>query len=178
MLKASQNINNLLPVIAVLFLIVSLSACQTTLPVFEENQESSSSVTEDRDCTEKKKTSRNVQYDYLVYANKMIDSMVKNRNVQAKLKQQRMKIYLQPVVNNTSDNIDISAINYAIKNRVIRSGQFILADSPDTAQYRISGKINSINTVNDCDSGQRKFSLSLTGTKQAAILWSEYKNLK
>ncbi len=174
MLKTSQKINYLLLLITVSL----LSACQTTLPIFEQEQQQSKSVIEDSGCNKQKNNARNVQYDYLVYANKMIDSMVKNHNVQTKLKQQRMTIYLQPVVNNTSDNIDISAINYAIKNRVIRSGQFILADRPDAAQYRISGTINAINTLSECDSGQRKFSLRLTDIKQPAILWSEYKNLK
>ena len=172
MFKMLKKTGSYLLLLAVLLI---LSACQTTLPVFEQSSEMD---TQDSVCPDIQKIVKNVQYDYLVYANKMIDSMTRNRNVQERLKQKRLKIYLQPVVNKTTDNIDISAINYAIKNRVIRSGQFIITDNRASADYQLGGTITVNTNVGNCDTGLRKFSLSLTGITQSTILWSEYKNMK
>lgn len=172
MFKKSKIKGSYLLLLAILFI---LSACQTTLPVFEQTAETD---TKNSVCEDRQKTVNNTQYDYLVYANKMIDSMTKNRNVQEQLKRQRLKIYQQPVVNKTTDNIDISAINYAIKNRVIRSGQFIITNNRNNADYQLGGTITVNTNSANCDTGQRKFSLSLTGISKSVILWSEYKTLK
>ena len=59
MLKISQKINYLL----ILITVSLLSACQTTLPVFEQDQLPSKSVIEDSGCNEQKNNARNVQYD-------------------------------------------------------------------------------------------------------------------
>ncbi len=174
--RYNNKCNTIKYVLSVL-LVVFLSACQTPLPVFEQTEQPAAAAEQNTECLSQQQATNNIQYDYLLYANKMVDSMVKSHNVQEKLKQNRLKVYLQSIVNNTADNIDVSAIDYAIKNRVIRSGKFIPSDTKDNADYLISGSINKIDGANNCDTGQRMFNLSLTGIKQAIVLWSEYKNL-
>ncbi len=155
------------------FVLLILTACQTTLPVFEESNGRST------DCNEIQQTVTQSRIDYLLYANKMVDSMVNNSNVKSVLKKHRIKIYLQAIENKTTDKIDIMAINKAVKNRILRSGQFIVMPDQQNANYRLVGAIYPLqHSVDDCDNGNRKFSMSLTGYQQSVILWSEYKTFK
>ncbi len=155
------------------FVLLTLTACQTTLPVFEE---SNGQIT---DCSEIQQTITQGPVDYLFYANKMVDSMVNNSNVKSILKNHRIKIYLQTIENKSVDNIDIIAINKAVKNRILRSGQFIVMPDQQNADYRLAGSIYPLqHSADKCDNGNRKFTMSLTSRQQSSILWSEYKTFK
>ena len=148
-----------------------LSACQTHLPM----------ISESISCDENLESIASADIDYLLYANKMVDSLIRNKNVQKETAVSRMELYLYPVTNNSNKTIDMASINRAIKNRLLRSSKFVLLNDakpvPDeSAEFQLSGSFEEIEQQsNNCSGMYNQFSLKLMNTRTNTILWSEKK---
>lgn len=149
-------------------IILSLNGCQTHLPV----------VTESISCDENVERIKLHDTDYLLYANTMIDSLAQDEKVQEKTENSRMQLYLDAVVNKTNEIIKMTSINAAIKNRIIRSGQFILVNQEDSARYHLSGLIENVQDTRNCSVEYQQFSLKLMDMRSNSIIWSEEKRIK
>jgi len=140
-----------------------LSACQTNFPV----------ATEQQLCNDTVEAIELTDIDYLLFANRMIDSMIHHKNIQQEIIGNRMTLSILPVENNTSEAINMIAINKAIKNRVLRSGQFIINESA-SGPFQLSGTFaNKQRSSSACAETYTQFSLQLMNTQNKRILWSE-----
>lgn len=151
-----------------------LNACQTHLPIVSDVQMTDS---------EKVACQQNIEHleladiDYLLYANKMIDSMIKSKGVQTKTENSRMRLSFSPVAH-SDDAMDMTFLNTSIKNRVIRSGLFILVDDMKTGDFHLSGAFKEIDQSDSCNKKFQKFeefSLRLKDNRTDKILWSDKK---
>ena len=144
-------------------LLLLLSACETHFPVLMENQS----------CKEAIETVELTDIDYLLFANKMIDSMIQDKNIQRETANNRMKLSLLPIKNNTNETIEMSVINLAIKNRLVRSGQFIINESA-SEPLQLSGAFEKVEqSPSTCAQKYTRFALQLKNTRSNRILWSE-----
>lgn len=149
-----------------IFILLFINACQTHLSVIDEN----------RDCGSEIENIELTDIDYLLYANKMVDSMIQNRRIQELLSAKRMNLMLLPVSNNTSEAIELLPINTAIYNRLLRSGHFIFHQTLESSQYQLTGEFNEIKKDTDsCDKAYKRFSMQLKSLPDAQVLWSEEK---
>lgn len=146
-----------------------LSACQTYFPVAEEISEKKPS------CGDGVESIELTDIDYLLFANKMIDSMIQAKNIQQQTARKRMTLSIKPVQNNTDEAIEMKTINLAIKNRVLRSSRFIITESA-TEQFQLSGSFEKIErSSTGCTDAYTQFSLQLMNMQTNRILWSEDK---
>lgn len=140
-----------------------LTACQTNFPVAKEQQS----------CKDTVEAIELTDIDYLLFANRMIDSMIQHKNIQQEIAGNRMTLSILPVENNTSEAINMNAVNQAIKNRVLRSGQFIINESV-SSPFQLSGSFaNNPRSSTACAETYTQFSLQLMNTQNKRILWSE-----
>lgn len=143
-----------------------LSSCQTHLPVISDSQP----------CEETIETIELTDIDYLLYANQMIDSMINSRRVQQERLEKRMKVFFVPVINKTDDTIELTPVNIAVFNRLLRSGQFILNEEIQNSQFQLSGSFDESSAASgQCAKPHRRFKLQLKSLKNGEIIWSEEK---
>ncbi|MCU7820050.1 MAG: penicillin-binding protein activator LpoB, partial [gamma proteobacterium symbiont of Lucinoma myriamae] len=108
--------------ILLVLMLVFVNACQTHLPIAAQME-----GMENSDCPKNIEQIELADIDYLLYANRMVDDMIQDHNVQEALGSNRLKIAIQPISHeNNIAQINMDAINLAIKNRILRSGQFII----------------------------------------------------
>lgn len=144
--------------------LVFLSACQTHFPIVTEP--------EPQACNEPIASIELSDIDYLLFANQMIDTMIQDRNIQQRISNKRMTLKLLPIENRTNEMIDLSKINLTLKNRLLRSGHFIINDST-SEPLQLSGAFENINTSsNACAESYGRFSLQLQNSQTGQILWS------
>jgi len=150
-----------------------LNACQTHLPIISDDNVSNSDISGKAACEQNIERIELADIDYLLFANKMIDSMMQSRNVQKKTVNNRMRLYLSPVHHS---DVDMNSLNTSIKNRVMRSGLFIIVNDLRQADFQLSGTFETINKqANLCNENYEVFSLYLNDSRTDAILWSEHK---
>ncbi|MCW8931486.1 MAG: penicillin-binding protein activator LpoB [Gammaproteobacteria bacterium] len=150
-----------------------LSACQTHLPIISESNHS-----KEANCQENIEQMELADIDYLLYANKMIDSMIQSQPVQAETAKNRMRLSLSPVTHSRTD-VDMTFLNTSIKNRILRSGLFILVNDVNSGDFQLSGVFKELHHSNDsCPDKKQKieeFILQLNEFKKDTIVWSEKK---
>jgi PBP1b-binding outer membrane lipoprotein LpoB len=151
-------------VIPVLF----LNACQNQFVIVPENDS----------CPKHKEISATKEIDYMLAANKMIDSLIADAKVKQQTSDKRIRIFINSVVNNTDKLINTSEIHKTLRKRLQRSGKFILTDNQDTAMMIISGKVDEIDQItkkNPCIKKYQEFSLDIINTIDSKLFWSEKK---
>lgn len=164
-----------------------LTACQTHFPIVSDDITSPHQTSEPIACQENIERIELADIDYLLYANKMIDSMTQSNNVQQKTVNSRMRVYLSPVTH-SSDDVDMMFLNTSIKNRILRSGLFIVVEDMESGDFQLSGAFkvieqqsNSYSYSYSCNQKYQKyqkyeeFSLQLRDSRTDIILWSEKK---
>ena len=154
-----------------------LNACQTHFPILSEKDGAEHRVSEKAACQENIESIELADIDYLLYANKMIDSMTRSQAVQKETANSRMRLYLSPVRHSRED-VDMTFINTSIKNRILRSGLFVVVDGVESADFQLSGVFKAIQQAGDsssCNKNHEEFSLQLKNNRTGAILWSEKK---
>ena len=145
---------------------VFLTACQSYLPLSNEQKycENNIEATELRDI------------DYLLYANRMVDAMVESSRVREILSRHRMKLMVLPIINNTSEDIELLSVNKTVYNRLLRSGHFIMHQDIQTSDYQFSGAFDEMtNGTESCAGVYKTFSLYLKSIDNEQIIWSEKK---
>ncbi len=146
-----------------------LSACQTHFPV----------VSESISCAEEMEGIELADIDFLLYANIMVDSLTLDKRIQRETAHSRMNLAISPVTNKTDKEIDMAVINQAIKNRIIRSGQFILVNAAESGRYQLSGSFEEVTrSTNTCDKKYLQFLLKLMNTQTGTIVWSDKKQFR
>ena len=149
-----------------------LNACQTHLPIVSE------SISDSHSCNESIESVELTDIDYLLYANRMVDLLVHDKSIQAATADSRMTLFITPVKNNTNEAIEVTPINMAIKNRIIRSGKFIVLDKPEMSQTQLNSSFNDLQQSDNCAGSPKSFSLTLINSLTRAIIWSENKRFK
>ena len=160
-------------------ILLFLNACQTHFPILSENDVPDRRVSEKTACQENIESSELADIDYLLYANKMIDSMTRSEQVQKETANSRMRVYLSPV-SHSRDDVDMSVINTSIKNRILRSGLFVVVDDMGAGEFQLSGAFKEIQQTDDssfCNKNYEEFSLQLKNRRSNAILWSDKKQI-
>jgi len=162
--------------IAALLSSLLLNACQTNLPIVSEH------IAED-DVSTMKPCESNIEQmeladiDYLLYANRMVDNMIQDKTVQQKLSSKRLKISIEGI--SQKDNMDLTNVNSTVKNRLLRSGQFIIVNNKQTSDVQLSGSFETIQkTRNNCIENYEQFSLQLTDSYSKQLIWSDKKQFK
>ncbi len=148
-----------------------ITACQTHLPIVGVDDV-------DTPCPENIESIELADIDYLLYANKMIDSMVENNNVKQETINSRMRLSISPITQSHSD-INMSTLNTAIKNRVLRSGLFIIVSDRSVTNFNLSGEFKEVvQQSSSCSQSYDEFSLQLKNIKNGSTLWSELKQFR
>ena len=145
---------------------VFLTACQAHFPLSNDQKhcENDIEAAEARDI------------DYLLYANRMVDAMVESSSVREILSRQRIKLMVLPIINNSSENIELLPVNNTVYNRLLRSGRFIMQHDIQYSNYQFSGSFDEITNSSDSCAGVFKtFSLYLKSIDNEQIIWSEEK---
>ncbi len=152
-----------------------LNACQTHLPIVSDPQMTDS---EKVACQQNIEQIELADIDYLLYANKMIDSMIKSKEVLAHTANNRMRVFISPVTH--SDAVmDLAFLNTSINNRMIRSGLFILVDDMGLGDFRLSGAFEEVDQPDSsCAKKYEEFSLQLKENRNDRVLWSDKKRFK
>ena len=155
-------------------ILLFLSACQTHFPILSGNEEQD--VSEQVACHEDIERLELADIDYLLYASKMIDSMTQSRNIQKETANSRIRVFLSPVAHSNSD-VDMTNLNTSIKNRILRSGLFIVVDNMESGDFHLSGTFEEIKQqgASSCNEKYEVFSLQLKGSRTNKILWSDKK---
>ncbi|MCK5696858.1 MAG: hypothetical protein KAI02_01775 [Gammaproteobacteria bacterium] len=159
---------------------VLLTACQTHLPLLSQDDNPENQV-----CINHTEQTGLADVDYLLYANRMVDDLIQNDQVQKRLTFNRLKIaithidYKEDRAMSDVMNVDLTSVNQAIKNRLIRSGQFIMVDNQDNSDVSLSGYFtNSIKENNHCIEYYEQFFMQLKDNHSQYIIWSEQKEFK
>ena len=163
-------------VIVLLLSMFLLNACQTHLPVVSDSV--SDGTSESHSCDENIERVELTDIDYLLYANRMVDSLVQDKGIQRVTADKRMTLFIIPVKNNTNEAIEVRPINMAIKNRIMRSGRFIVLDKPEMSHTQLHSSFNNLSQSGNCAGSPKSFSLSLMNSQTKAIIWSEIKRFK
>ena len=148
-----------------------LTACQTHFPLVSEVDQA-----EDNNfCKENKPL---IQINYLFYANTMIDSLTQAKAIQEKTNAGRIRLYVNPINNESGKSIDMGSIDEEILNRINRSAMFVLVNNSNAADYSLSGVINNtIKRTNQCLLEQKQFTIELRQPHTNTLFWSETKLL-
>jgi hypothetical protein len=165
-------------------LLLLLTACQTQFPILTEDSisEKNSARVKDSDtshCQNQVNSQKISTADYLLQVNKMVDAMVQSNAVHKAGSNQRLRIYLSPisaVQNNAVKNynkMDSKLINQAIKNRVQRSGQFVLMATLADSEFQLSGNFGAV-----CSTEKDELSLQLHNNMTKQIIWSKTQSFK
>lgn len=158
-------------------ILLFLSACQTRFPILSGNEVSEQDASEKAACHEDIERLELADIDYLLYASKMIDSMTQSRNIQNETANSRIRVFLSPVAHSNSD-VDMTNLNTSIKNRILRSGQFIVVNNMESGDFHLSGAFEEIKQQSDASSCNEKyevFSLQLKDSRTNKIFWSDKK---
>lgn len=150
------------PIVLYTMLGLLLIACQSQLPVASDQQA----------CPDPIESVELTNIDYLLFANRMVDKMIQDSNVQREIANKRMNLTLIPVANNSNDAIDLASVNLTIKNRLLRSGQFIL-NGKNTGTYQLSGAFDKKTQASTGCESYSQFSLQLLNRETNRILWSD-----
>lgn len=161
--------------ILLILMLLFLNACQTYLPIATQMED-----TENSACPKNIEQIELADIDYLLYANRMVDDMIQDHNVQAALSSNRLKIAIQPISHeNNIAQINMDAINLAIKNRILRSGQFIIVNDKQSANVYLSGVFNkkAVQSTH-CMENFEQFSMQLKNNQTGQLIWSDKKQFK
>jgi len=158
-----------------LLIIVFLHACQTHLPVVSEMEE-----TDSKPCLKNIEQLELADIDYLLYANRMVDEMIQDKQVQQKLSINRLRLLVQPV-HYASNNakVDMDTINTAIKNRLRRSGHFVIVSDEQLANAQLLSAFETKTVQTDhCVENYEQFSMQLKNSRTGQLIWSDKKLFK
>ena len=129
-------------------MILFLTACQTHFPIVSESDQ-----TEKKNyCKENKPLT---QINFLFYANTMIDSLTQAKAIQEKTNAGRIRLYINPINNESGKSIDMGSIdeeilNLSFKEKFIRDkGKIKIAYEFKTLNYRTAQFINGIHGYGD-----------------------------
>ena len=148
-----------------------LTACQTHFPLVSESDQTVNT----NYCKENKPLT---QINYLFYANTMIDSLTQTEAIQEKTNAGRIRLYVNPINNESGKSIDMGSIDEEILNRINRSAMFVLVKNSNAADYSLSGMINTITKrTNQCLLEQEQFIIELRQPHTNTLFWSETKLL-
>ncbi len=153
-----------------LAIVLLISSCQTHLPLVAEQDDASA------DCV----TEAAGPIDYLLYANRMVDRMIADQQVQTALLNKRLRLFPVPLVDklNTAQ-ADIIAVNQTLKNRAQRSGQFIIVSNKSASDVQLSAVFEKITRqINQCSESYRQFAMQLRDSRTGKVIWSAKKHLK
>lgn len=154
-----------------------LNGCQTLFPIMGENGDVERTISHEV-CPDNIEHIELADIDYLLYANKMIDSMVKSDFVQKETAKSRIRLFISPLIQ-TNNAIDIKTLNTSIKNRTRRSGLFIIVNDRSAADYYLSGAFAEIaQQTSVCVKVYDEFLLQLKNNRTDAVLWSDKKQFK
>ena len=158
-----------------LLMILFLNACQTHFPIVSQMEDS-----DNISCPKNIDQIELADIDYLLYANRMIDAMIRDHKVQKELTTNRMKLSIQPISHqNNTAKVDMATVNTAIKNRILRSGQFIIVKDEQSSDVQLSGVFeNKKIHPNNCVENYEQFSMQLKNSQSGRIIWSEKKQFK
>ena len=161
--------------ILLLLMLFFLTACQTHFPIVSQAIES-----EIIPCENNNELLDLAEIDYLLYANRMVDAMIEDHEVQKKLTDSRLKLLIQPVrYEHTSSEINMAAINAAIKNRIVRSGQFIIVNDESSSDVQLSAVFeNKKIQANNCMESYEQFSMQLKNSRPDRMIWTNKKQFK
>lgn len=170
--------------ILIFLILILLSACQTHFPIISEDIESTKIQDADKViiCEEKNTlvdsaiVKAEVKADYLLYANKMIDAMAQSDVVKKNTLNARIRLSLSPIALDNNFRLNMGKLNQAIKNRILRSGLFILVDH--AADFSLSGEIAAIKKRQEnCYRNNAQFTLTLKESRSDKIRWSQTRYL-
>jgi len=148
--------------------VLFLTACQTHFPIVSDDINA-------QPCSNQTETIELADIDYLLYANRMVDNMIKSHLASNK-HPGRIKLFIEPLASSIDTGINLQTLNLSIKNRIIRSGQFIIEQNKKRAKVQISGSITIVNdTEKSCQQDYEQFSLQLTRLDDNKIIWFETK---
>ena len=165
--------------IAALLSSLLLNACQTHLPIVSEHIAEDDVLTM-KPCESNIEKMELADIDYLLYANRMVDSMIQDKTVQQKLSRKRLKIAIEAISRrDNADRANMTNVNSTVKNRLLRSGQFIIVNNKQTSNVQLSGSFETIqNTNNHCIESYEQFSLQLKDSHSKQLIWSDKKQFK
>jgi PBP1b-binding outer membrane lipoprotein LpoB len=154
-----------------IFLLFFLSACQT------QKIQLDTQIKSIDDCPKHIEKIDLADIDYLLYANRMIDSMILDEQVKAGYLLSRVTLYIHPIQTDNKIYMDISTLNQAIYNRIVRSGKFIIVNNIEQSNYQLLANIASLNAnmKQNCSNFYETLSLELKNTDTHTILWSDRK---
>ena len=155
-----------------------LNACQTHLPIVSEHIGSADD--DNKPCVNNTKYTKSANIDYLLYANRMVDTMIEDDAIQQRVSSKRLKVLIQEI-KHTDNNaqIDMVSINSAVKNRLLRSGHFIVVNNRQSADVQLSGIFEKTKRqLTDCVESVDQFSLQLTDSHSKQLIWSDKKQFK
>lgn len=193
-LKINTNIGSLKKLIIFLLSTLFSTACQTHLPLVDEHNGNDKKIVITKPCPNNIVQIEQVELadiDYLLYANRMIDNMIGSEAVKEKLELHRLKISLAAIQDKNTTHIDMSTLNRTIKNRLLRSGQFIVVANRQASEVHLSGafeKIEQLSTApltpqetsqqTECIVSYKQFSLQLNESQSKKLIWSDKKQFK
>jgi PBP1b-binding outer membrane lipoprotein LpoB len=152
----------LLPIV----LLIMMTSCQTHLPIVSEQSE----------ACDNKELAVFQDVDYLFYANKLADELITSQFLK-KNNSSRLSLSISPLVNKTSKALDIQLISQTIKNRILRSGKFLLEQDLQKAHYQLIAIIEDGEYSIDCKLFPQ-FKLQLIEIKNQIVVWQKIKVLK
>lgn len=156
-----------------------LTACQTHLPIISEHITSPDDVN-NQPCVSNTDEIKSANIDYLLYVNRMVDSMIEDNTVQQRVSSKRLKIMIQ-TINNTDNatQIDMLSVNSAVKNRLLRSGQFIVVNHSQAADVQLSGVFEKKQKqAVHCIKNVEQFFLQLKDSHSKQLIWSDIKQFE
>jgi len=111
--------------------------------------------------------------DYLLFANKMVDELTASNAVIKLAAKKRLNVYVDKLLNNTAEAINIELIEMAIHNRLMRSAKINLQQVPAKADFIVTGGFSE--KYADCNERVNKFSLILKSISSKQIIWTQNK---
>ncbi len=156
-------------IIFFIFPLFFLSACQTQKIQLDKQ------IKPTDNCPKQIEQIDLADIDYLLYANRMIDSMILDKQVKMNYLLSRVTLYIQPIEIDNKIDMDINALNQTIYNRIVRSGKFIIVNSIEQSNYQLLANITLLNIKQNCSNLYETLSLKLKNTDTNNILWSDQK---
>jgi len=153
-----------------------LNACQTHLPIVSEHIGSA----DNKACVNNTQYTKSANIDYLLYANRMVDTMIKDDAIEQRVSSKRLKVLILEIKHiDNSVQIDMVSINNAVKNRLLRSGLFIVVNNIEAADVQLSGIFEKTKRqLTDCIQSVDQLSLQLTDSHSKQLIWSDKKQFK
>ncbi|WP_198266548.1 hypothetical protein [sulfur-oxidizing endosymbiont of Gigantopelta aegis] len=164
-------------------LMLLLTACQTQFPILSEESNAERAIVKANDkqqspCQDQSMRQNISTADYLLAVNKMIDAMLHSRAVNKASAERRIRVYLSPIPSvDTADSNKSELLNQAIKNRIQRSGKFVLQSALEQSEYQLSGGFNGSCSMYQ-GRQQDQLSLKLINNLTQNIIWSKTQRLQ